>query len=186
MRAIAGELPHEPGVDGAERELAALGARARAGNVVEQPGELGAAEVRVDDEAGALAHQALGARRAQLLAERRRAPVLPDDRAMQRLAALAIPEKRGLALVRDAHGRELLERQVRFAHRFARRIALRAVDLARVVLDPAGLRIVLGEFALRARHGAAFFVEDDSARAGGALVEREDVAHAKSLARADA
>ena len=47
----AGELPGEPGVDGAEGELAALGALARARHVVEQPGELGAREVGVEHEA---------------------------------------------------------------------------------------------------------------------------------------
>ena len=51
----------EPGVHRAESELAALGARPRAGNVVEQPRDLGAAEIRIDHQAGALAHQALGA-----------------------------------------------------------------------------------------------------------------------------
>ena len=62
VRAVAGELPDEPGIDGAERELAALRALARAGNVVEQPRELGAAEIGVDHQPGALADQALARR----------------------------------------------------------------------------------------------------------------------------
>ena len=48
----AGELPDEPGVDGAEGEFAALGARPRAGHVVEQPGELGAGEIGVEHQPG--------------------------------------------------------------------------------------------------------------------------------------
>jgi hypothetical protein len=39
------------------------------------------------------------------------------------------------------------------------------------VLDPAGLRIDLAELALRDARGRAFLVEQDRARAGGALIE---------------
>src|SRR6267378_8091044 len=60
VRAVAGEMPDEPGIDGAEGELAALGARSRAGNMVQEPGDLGAAEIRIYHQAGALAHQTLG------------------------------------------------------------------------------------------------------------------------------
>ncbi len=102
VRAIAGELPDEPGIHGAEGELAALGAPARARNLIQQPRELGAAEVGIDDQAGALGYQALGADLLQLVAHRRGAPVLPDDRVMERLAGLAVPQQRGLALVGDA------------------------------------------------------------------------------------
>jgi hypothetical protein len=41
------------------------------------------------------------------------------------------------------------------------------------VLDPAGLREVLRELALRLRDDLAAGVEQQRARAGGALVERE-------------
>ena len=54
---------------------------------------------------------------------------------------------------------------------------LRGPDLHRVVLDPAGLRKVLRQLALRLRDDAALRIEDDAARAGRALVQREDVAH---------
>src|SRR6185369_10645569 len=48
------ELPHEPRVDRAERELAALRAFTRARYIVEQPTHLAAGKVGVNDEAGAL------------------------------------------------------------------------------------------------------------------------------------
>src|SRR6185503_21155517 len=165
------------GVDGAERELAALRARPRTGHVVEQPGNLGAAEVGIDHQAGALAHQALGAHLLQLRALRRGAPVLPDDGVMDRLAGLPVPEDRGLALVGDADAHHILERDLGPAQHFARGVALRLVDLLRVVLDPAGLRENLAELALRGVHPLAVLVEQDGARAGGSLVESEDVAH---------
>ncbi len=66
-------------VDGAERELAARRGGARTGHVVEQPGELGAGEVGVEDEPGALAEKRLEPPGAQRSAGRRGAPVLPDD-----------------------------------------------------------------------------------------------------------
>ena len=64
MRGAAGELPDEPGVDGAEGQLAGLGPGAGAGDVVEQPGDLGAGEVGVDDQAGLLADERPRGRRA--------------------------------------------------------------------------------------------------------------------------
>src|SRR5262245_19120503 len=103
-------MPGKPGVDRAERELAALGARARTRDVVEDPGDLGAAEVRIDDQAGPLAHQAFGADLLQLGALRRGAAVLPDDRVVDRLPGLAVPHDRGLALVGDAEPHHFLER----------------------------------------------------------------------------
>src|SRR3954471_13339671 len=45
------------------------------------------------------------------------------------------------------------------------------------MLDPAGLRIDLADFALRARHHRTGFVEHDGPRAGRSLVECEDVFH---------
>src|SRR5262245_39896476 len=60
MRAIAGEMPDEPGIDSAESKLAALGARTRAGYMIKEPGDLGAAEIRIDDETRPLTNQILG------------------------------------------------------------------------------------------------------------------------------
>ena len=69
VKLAAGQHPHQPGVDGAEGELAAFGGSARAGHVVEDPLQLGAREVGVDDQAG-LGAEGVGAARAR--AARRR------------------------------------------------------------------------------------------------------------------
>ena len=74
-------------------------------------------EVRVDDEAGALAHERLVAGRLEPVAELGGAPVLPDDGVVDRLAGLAVPDHRRLALVRDADGRDVARSQVRAAER---------------------------------------------------------------------
>ena len=56
---------------------------------------------------------------------------------------------------------------------------LRAEDLLRVVLDPAGLGEDLAELLLSRGARAPMLVEHDGARAGRALVEGEQVAHGK-------
>src|SRR5690606_39781973 len=87
--------------------FAALGRRARAGHRVEDPRDLGAGEVRVDDEAGAFGEERLQAIGLHAVAGLGRAAVLPDDGAMDRAAGLAVPDERGLALVGDADAGEL-------------------------------------------------------------------------------
>ncbi len=52
VHAAAGEPPQQIAVDGAEQQLAALGAFARARHVIEDPGDFGAREIRIDDQAG--------------------------------------------------------------------------------------------------------------------------------------
>jgi hypothetical protein len=156
-------------------------ARARAGNLVEDPGDLGAAEVGIDHQAGFLFYELFDPVFFQQRAGLCRAPVLPDDGVVDRLAALPVPEDRRLALVGDADAHQVLHGDVFFSQRLARHVALRAKDLHRIVLDPARLRIDLAELALRHRHRRAFLVEHDRARAGRALVEREDIAHRRIL-----
>src|SRR3546814_16613528 len=97
-------------VDGAEGELAALGTLARVRHGVEQPGDLGAGEVGVEQQAGALPHQVFGTLGTQLLAESGGAAVLPDDRLVDGRTGLAVPDHRRLALVGDADGGDQIGR----------------------------------------------------------------------------
>ena len=164
-------------VDGAERELAGLGPRARARDVVENPRDLAPREVGVDHETRALADERVVAVGPEAVAEVRRAPVLPDDGVVDRLAGLAIPDDGRLALVGDADGRDVARPQVRAAEDLDGHGDLRRPDLLRIVLDPAGLRKDLLELALRDAGDGAVVIEEDGARAGGALIEGEDVLH---------
>ncbi len=107
----AGELVHEPGIDGAESEATGLGGGAGAFDVVEEPGELGGREVGVDEEAGAGANRGFGALGRELAAVLRRAPVLPDDGVVDGAAGLAVPEQGSLALVCDADGVDISGRE---------------------------------------------------------------------------
>ena len=167
----------EPGVDGAEREFAALGPLARAGHVVEQPLELGAGEIGIDDEAGLRGDQGGVARFAQRVAQRRGAAILPDDRVGDGLAGRPVPQHGRLALIGDADRGDLARVDAGLRKRLVQDARLRRPDLHRVVLDPARLREDLPELLLRDRVNPAGVVEQQCARAGRALVEGEYEGH---------
>ena len=94
IRHVAGtaaEVPEQPAVDGAEGQFAAPRTVAGAGNMIEQPFQLGAGKIGVEQQAGLFLKQRLQSGRAQRLADVGGAPVLPDDGAMQRATAGALP-----------------------------------------------------------------------------------------------
>ena len=103
VRAAARQLPHEPGVDGAEGELAGVGALARAGDVVENPGDLASRKnrrrspARCVRESSASCPSALS--RSQTSAVRRSCQTMA---LWIGCAGLAVPDDRRLALVGDA------------------------------------------------------------------------------------
>ena len=107
----AGETPNQIGIDGAKRQLARVRRRARERHVFEQPRQLGTREIRVEHEAGQLAHASLVASSLQLCAARSRAPILPDDRALDRLAAVAVPKQRRFTLIGQADRGDLAARR---------------------------------------------------------------------------
>ncbi len=96
---LAGELEDQPRVDRAEHCRAGERAGAQPRNVLEQPLDLGRGEIGVEHQPGARTHEPFVPGGAQLLTARGRAPVLPDNRAVQRLAAYGVPHAHGLALV---------------------------------------------------------------------------------------
>ncbi len=104
--------------------------------LAEQPLDLRAREVRVEHEAGRVAHQRQVAGVAQLVAARRGAAVLPHDGAVQRRARRARPGDDRLALVGDADGGDRLVERGAAAR--ASTVDDRGPDLVGVVLDPAG------------------------------------------------
>ena len=69
MRRAAGQVPHQPAVDGAEQQLAALGAGLCAVDVIQDPADLGGREIGVHQKAGALADQRLMAICLELFAQ---------------------------------------------------------------------------------------------------------------------
>src|SRR6202011_2336504 len=126
--------------------------------MIEKPANLRPGKIWIEDESRAFAKERLVF--AQCVARRGRAPILPDDGVCDRLARLAVPEDRRLALIRDSDRRDLAIRADLFRDR-----ELTGCDLARVVLHPTGPRIDLLQLALRRRDDVTLRVEHDRARA---------------------
>ncbi len=109
------------------------------------------------------------------VAEAGGAAILPDDRVVDGLAGLAIPEHGRLALVGDADGGDVALGEVGVGEGFCDDAALRGPDFFGAMLDPARLRKYLGEGFLR--YGDDFPGGIDHQRAGAccALIERKNV-----------
>ncbi len=114
------------------------------------------------------------ARLAQHVAARGGAAVLPDERVVQRLAGLRVPDADGLALVRDPDRLQIAAARSGVVERRARDCLRDVPDLGCVVLDPAGPREVLVKLAVGAPGELRGRVEDQAGRPGRALVDRED------------
>ena len=158
-----------------EQQLAALCALACAGDVFKQPVHLRAGEIGVDDEAGLgpeAVRQALGLQAVAVFA---RAAALPDDSVVDGLACDLVPDDGGFALVGDADGRDVGGSCADLLHGLDGYAKLRSPDLICVVLDPAGFRKVLGEFALRDAAHFAALIEENAAIGSRAGVQGHDV-----------
>src|SRR3989449_6381512 len=173
VHATARQLPQQPRVDGTEGQLAARGASARVGHLVEDPRDLRPREVGVEHEAGALAHHRLVAVGAQPVTDGGGAAALPDDRAMDRRAGGTVPDGRRLALVGDADGGDVVAGDAGRLQRLGRGPLDRRPEILGVVLHPARPRIVLRDLGVAARPDGARDVDDERRRAGRSLVERE-------------
>ena len=121
-------------------------------------------------EAGALADQL----HRQLGAACGRPPVLPDDRAPDRLTASLVPDERRLALVRDPDRVELTGPHARVVQRRRRRVDHRLPDLVGVVLHEPGRREVLAELLVAASERLQRVVQDEAGGAGRPLVDRKE------------
>ncbi len=170
-----GEVPDDPGVHGAEEDVAGLGALAQALDVVQQPADLRAGEVAGQREAGLAAEAVLADVAAQLAAERLGAGVLPHQCVVHRLAGVLVPQDGGLALVGDTDRADVVLGQAGLLQRAADDRLHPGPDLGGVVLDVAGLGEDLPVLLLVDGDDPAVGAEDDAAAGGGALVDRGDV-----------
>jgi hypothetical protein len=170
----AGQVPHQPRVDRAHRQLAALGPRASAVHVVQQPARLRAGEVRREWQADTLLVPVHAALRGKLVADRLGAGVLPHDRRGDGFAGRPVPHHGRLALVGDADRRDVGGGQFGAGQRPGQHRARVRPDLRRVVLHPARAREILPVLDLLRGDDSRVVVEDQAARGRGALVERGD------------
>ena len=167
----AGEPPEQKGVDGAKEQAALPGQFAGAFDVIEQPAELGAGKIGIEEEAGLGGDHRVMAIGGKSGAEFRGTSVLPDDGPVDRFAGLAIPDDGGLALVGDADGGDICGRQPGLLEGPAAGSDGRGPDLLGVVFDPAGLREILPEFLLGRGDDLECIAEDNGPGRGGALVD---------------
>ena len=170
VNAPAGELPDKPRVNRAERQLAALGPRLRAGDVIQQPLEFRAGEIRVQHKSRLAADERGLAGALELVAGGGGAAVLPDDGVGDGPARGALPHDGRLALVGDTDGGDVIGGEAGLEDGVGSDVGLRGPDFVGVVLHPAGLGKNLPKLLLRHGDDGASVVEDDGARTSGALV----------------
>ena len=149
MRLAAGEIPDQPRIDVAEKQLAALGALARTLDVVEYPLDLGAGKICVYKKPGLVANIVADAVGGKLIADGRCASALPDDGVIHRLACVFIPNDRSLTLVCYAYAGYVRRGKLAFFKCLGKGAKLRFQYDHRVVFDPAGLGIYLWKRILR-------------------------------------
>ncbi len=178
MHAAAREIPHQPRVHGAERQLSGFRLGARARHVAQNPFEFCTGEIGIYHEAGLALDDGRQPAGLQLVAPGGRAAILPHDGVMHRLTRLAVPDYGGFPLIGDSDGGDVGRRQSGFAERFGRGVQLRGPNLRRIVFHPARLGKNLAKLLLCQGNDTPAVVEHHGARAGGALVQGQDVFHA--------
>ena len=158
----AGQAIEQPGIDRAEPQVAGFGKGTGAADIIEKPFRLCSREVRVEQQARPFAEQRFQALVSHFVADRCGTSVLPDD-GVGDWAAVAVPEERGLALIRDADRGYIVRGCLCLLQRFLSGRQLRLPDLLRVVFNPARLRVYLLERLLGGGNGVPRMVKQDGA-----------------------
>jgi hypothetical protein len=136
--------------------------------VLEQPGQLGGGEVRVERKTAERADLLL--RCAHPVEHLLRALVLPDDDRAERRAGLGVPREHRLALVVEPARHHLV---VGGPEQLRNGLHDPPQDLLAILLDPSGTRMGVHLVPSRLPHRMEAFVEQCSLDAGGALVDSE-------------
>ena len=161
----AGQLPDQPGVDGADRQIVVD----RDVTVGQQPFDLRSREVRVEDQPGPFPHEAEMPGCDEFVAALRGATVLPDDRVAVGHTGRSVPGEDGFALVGDPDGRHGVDADV--GNHMVQGVAGRSPDLVGIVLDPSRLRKVLCEFPIGTRCRSPVGEDRSAADAGRAGID---------------
>jgi hypothetical protein len=101
--------------------------------------------------------------------------VLPDNGVIDGLAGFTIPDDGGLALVGNAEADDVARADAGAGEDLDGGAKLRSEDVHGIMFDPAGIGKMLSELMLGDAGDLAVVIEENSAGAGGALIEREDV-----------
>ena len=171
MDSAAGQVPDEPGVDGAEEEFALVRKFLCFGDVVEKPADLGGGEVGVDDEAGLLFDGLEMSLCLQFLGIVRGAAALPDDGVVDGTTGRFIPKDGGLTLVGDTDGGDVGGVDLAFAEDGGDALEFGHEDVFRTMFYPACMRIDLLELSLGFGDDLAILVKNDRSGTGGTLIQ---------------
>ena len=175
MDLTAGELPDQPGFHCAEEQLAVVRLFPGAGNVFQNPADLGAGEVGIDDQTGLAAdgvHQSPGG---EFVAVGGSPAALPDDGIVHRAAGELVPHDGGFSLIGDADGGDVRSGGTDIGQSLPGNLQLGRPDLVCVVLNPAGLGEDLGKFLLGYGTDLTGFVKQNAAVGGGAGIQGHDI-----------
>ena len=129
----AGEVPDQPAVHIAEQQLAPLRPGPGAGDVIQNPFDLGSGKIGVQQQARLVPHIGGHSRLRQLVADGGRAAALPHDGVVRRLAGRSVPHNGGLPLIGNADARDVALFQPAEAERIRRGAELGIENCHRVM-----------------------------------------------------
>ncbi len=172
----ARQMPDQKSIDIAKQEIASFGLYACARNLVENPANLEAAEIRSERKARPSAVAILSAIGSELAYGGSNARVLPDNRVVYGLTTLLVPDDGSFSLVGNPDRRQIFGTQPAHPHRFLDDIPCAPPDFFRIVLHPSRPGIDLLMLPLSRAHDASRTVEHDKARACRSLINGANVA----------
>jgi len=166
----ARQVPDNPAVHIAKIQFALLGLLSGARNVVKNPFDLGAGEVRGQGESHFGTKAILSTDFCQFIADEVSTCVLPYDSIVDRLASVLVPDHRGLTLVGDADCCEILSIDMCFCKCTSYNRLNGCPDFHCIMFDPAGLGENLLMFFLIDTDNLSSMVEDHEPGAGRTLI----------------
>ena len=138
MHAPARQAPEQKTIHRTEGQRPAFRRCPRARDIVQQPGKLGGGEIGISQQPRAFRQQRFMALGTQLRAGIGRAPILPDNSAMQAAPRRPVPKQRCLALIGDANAGHIGGAAAGFLQSLAQSGDGALPDIFWLMLHPAG------------------------------------------------
>ena len=148
MGAAFGQLPNQIAVHGPKEQFTPRRTRGRPLHIAQQPMQLSGRKIGIQQKAGLLRDLRLMPFRTQTITKRRRAPILPNNRLMNRRAGFAIPDQGRFALIGDTDGGDLFGCAARLRHHTANNRLHRGPNLLCIMFNPSRLWEILLKFLL--------------------------------------